>query len=127
MTLTEKEIDNLHVSLNCLRWAVTCPEPVTSPGEPPCSWAKSVGHGTNGYRLRSDMPAISAEEHPDGFTVLYSTRVLDYCTSGELAYLDIQRSPELETARRDASATQAEWSSLALLEMRWNTKQSRAS
>jgi hypothetical protein len=32
----------------------------------------------------------------------------------------IQRSPQLETARREASAPQAEWSSLALLEMRWN-------
>jgi hypothetical protein len=29
----------------------------------------------------------------------------------------VQRSPELETARRDVSATQAEWSSLALLEI----------
>jgi len=52
--------------------------------------------GTNVYGLRSDMPTIPAAELPDGFT-----RVR--LSSGEL---DIQRSPEQVTARRDAGATQ---------------------
>lgn len=55
------------------------------------------------------MLVISSEELPDGLG--------SGSRPASRHARTVQRSPEWETVRRDASATQAEWSSLALLEI----------